>query len=148
MLNAKLCCLLLCAISFSVSAGAAPPTPPKIPTIEEIDIDSSSFREKMKRDRADALKAISSRHHVTRKFIVGWEIHHDYYFIKPKKHDEIIFPDFLDRRIRDVFNAENSNEILSTRVGHRLICECVGIEWRYNGSHEFAVQSAKLQWVK
>ena len=139
---------LSCLACFA-AACSAPQVPPP-PTL--VDIDSEEFQKEMAVERRAALENTSkSSTNVTRKFYVGWEMHHGYHLIPADAPNGLVSVDFIDDRVVRQFDDANGPRGYPAgaeipHLGRRLVCECTGVEWTFYGQQRFLVRAAKLAW--
>jgi hypothetical protein len=132
---------------------------PAQPRLPYVDINSVRRQRQLAREEAAALRRVSrSRRNVTRTFIVDWEMHHGFFFVslnstgaQNRLLDDWITPNFRDHALADKFArfARHPELIDSTgavHLGHRLICHCTGVPWRFYMGKRFLVRSATLEW--
>lgn len=131
----------------AAAVDVRPPPPP--PRLELVDPNSDAFQKALADEIRSAREAtLHSKPPVVRTFLVGSELHYGYYLISPDKLDELITPDLLDQRVRDIFDANMHPDVMMKHMGERLQCECSGIPWDFSGGQRFIVQSAALRWIK
>ena len=125
------------------SSKIPPPTP-----VPPLRLRSEQIQKELLADMSVARgKALQSNPMVTRKFVVGWELHHGYFFIPVGSPNAIVTPDLLDKRVLADFNEQNRQDVLAKHVGQKLICECKGISWAFHSNQRFVVQAARLTWT-
>lgn len=141
-------CGLIALSALALTACASPVV--NIPPPEPLDVNSAEFRRELAVELAQARTraAAETRANVSRRFVVGWEMHYGYYLILLDEPDERVKPDFVDRAMGERFDAFNRQEELAKHVGERLICECRGVEWSFYSGRRFIVREAELTWVR
>lgn len=123
------------------------PHSPRPPAI--VDQNSTAFRIRLSQELDIARKeALRTKPLVTRRFVVGWEMHHGYYLLEEHDLTKMVTPDLMSASVITAFNAENENEVLAKHVGERLICECGGVDWTFYSDRRFIVREAKVFWAR
>lgn len=129
----------LMALTF-LAGCARPISPPQIPQLAIIDINSEEFQEELAAEQTAALREVSKfRTNVTRRFYVGWEMHHGYFLIPLDDPDDWVSPDFLNNRVIAQFDG------FDRQIGKKIVCECAGVAWSFHSQKRFLIRVAKLQ---